>query len=104
MVSSPWRDQPSKAVPVGADKILLLDSEVGPGPLQQKLSTLTQVNSTFSASKLLIVKNQADLETQFGPDIEIPNTESWTVLYLESFIQTKPFRVLCRNIFGLLLQ
>jgi len=92
-MSSPWSDQPSNTTPIGADKSLLIDSTVSAGPLQQKLSTLTEVISIFTGSRQIRVKSQADLEAEFGVDIEIPAGQSFTVEILESFTLTKPFKI-----------
>ena len=91
MSAERWSEQPAKATPVDADEILVIDSSA---PAVQKRATLSSVLANISAaSKLLLVSNQADLETQFGTDIIITDTESWTVLILESFTLSKPFQI-----------
>lgn len=90
MSSVPWSDKALKAVPVEADKTLIIDSDDS----QNKQVTLGDIISSVSpASKLLLVSEQADLETQFGTDIIIPDFESWTLLVVESFTLTKPIKI-----------
>lgn len=55
--------------------------------------TLGDITSSFVPSKLLYVKNQIELQAQFGNDIIIPDAESWTVVTLESFPMSKPFKL-----------
>lgn len=93
MSSLPWSVKGTKAIPVEADKFLLIDSEDVPGPTQNKTTTLDGITSSFTASKLLRVKSQADLEAQFGSDIIIPDGEIWTLKILESFTLSKPIKI-----------
>lgn len=56
-----------------------------------------QGGSAFRASFLvnpenvLAVENQAQLESILGTDLEIPDDEARSIIYLKSFTQTKPF-------------
>ena len=85
MSSLPWSSKGNKAVPVDADQFMLIDSEVSPGPTQNKLTTLAGILDSFTSSQVLLVKDQADLEAKFGSDIIIPDGSSWTIIALESF-------------------
>ncbi len=93
MSSLPWSAKGTKAIPVDADKFMLIDSEVAPGPDQNKTTTLAGILSSFSSSHILLFKDQADLEDEFGSDIIIPAGESWTLIALESFTLTKPIKI-----------
>ena len=56
-----------------------------------------QGGSAFRASFLvnpenvIAVENQAQLEAKLGTNLEIPDDEARTIIYLKSFTQTKPF-------------
>ncbi len=91
MSAERWSEQPAKATPVDADEILVIDSAE---PAVQKRATLASVIANVSSpSKLLRVKNQADLKAQFGTTLVIPDGESWTILVLESFDLDVPFNI-----------
>lgn len=95
MSAIPWSAKGTKAIPVDADKFLIIDSEDVPGPTQNKLTTLAGILDSVSSSQVLLVKDQADLEAQFDDagDIVIPDGESWSVVILESFTLSKPIKI-----------
>lgn len=93
MSSLPWSSKGDKASPIGTDKLMLIDSEVIPGPTQNKLATLTDLLGVSPSSFGLLVKNQTELEDEFGTSIIIPDGENWTVDVIESFTLTKPIQI-----------
>lgn len=44
-----------------------------------------------NAPNVLYVENESQLEDKLGVNLEIPDTEARTIVYLKSFTQTKPF-------------
>jgi len=93
MSSLPWSSKNTKAIPVDADQFMIIDSEVPPGPDQNKLTTLAGILSSFTSSRILLVKDQEDLEDEFGSDIIIPDGEAWTIIVLEAFTLSKPIKI-----------
>jgi len=70
------------------DSIIPFENDAG----LTKRDTAIELSLLSLAPNLLLVSSQADLEAEFGPDIIIPAGESWTVLVLNSFTLSKPYK------------
>jgi len=68
----PWSAKNTKAVPVGADKILLIDSEVAPSSDQNKLAT---IDSLLTSSIELV--SRALLGLTVNQTIPVSDTVAW---------------------------
>jgi len=88
-LSVPWSSKSQDDVLSPADLFLRIKNSNG----QSELTSLAGITSSSNAPKLLHVLTQADLETQFGVNIEIPDGESWTIAIDDSFTLTKPFKI-----------